>query len=207
MKEMAVSSQETYLALARKEKNPVKKQVLLAQAERIAPDDLAVQKELLMLGDLYRRDGKNPDPRLIKCYLFHIFEHPESHDEQEQEHMAREIFDHPRLQRCLALSPAPQEFMKEYLHDLSDAYIEMFIRNERAHVPSLFGFVPPRRLVKFLSLPAADVIRNIFLCPFLAENEQSLLAGAFYRAFYQYVNGHTENLDEALGEEIRALIQ
>ena len=83
----------------------------------------------------------------------------------------------------------------------------MFIRNERSHVPALFGFVPPKRLVKFLSLPAADVIRNIFLCPFLSENEQTLLSGIFYRAFYQYVNGQTETLDHALGEEIRALIQ
>lgn len=207
MKEITPASHETYLALARQEKDPLKKQVLLAQAERIAPEDLAIQKELLLLGDLYKRDGKNPDPRLIKCYLFHIFEHPECHAEEEQEKMAREIFHHPRLQRCLSLAPVPQEFLKDYLLSLSDAYIDIFIRNERSHVPALFGFVPPKRLIRFLSLPAADVIRNIFLCPFLTQEEQALLAGSFYRAFYQYVNGQTEKLDETLGEEIRALIQ
>ena len=113
MKEMSTTTQETYLSLAQKEKDPLKKHVLLTQAARIAPDNLAVQKELLMLGNLYQRDGKNPDPRLIKCYLFHIFEHPECHAEEEQRAMAREIFDHPQLQRCLSLTPAPQEFLKE----------------------------------------------------------------------------------------------
>ena len=207
MKAMATASQETYLSLAQKEKDPLKKHVLLSQAERIAPDDLAVQRELLMLGDIYKRDRKNPDPRLIKCYLFHIFEHPEAHAEDEQARLAREFFDHPRLQKCLALSPVPQAFLKEYLQALSDAYIDLFIRNERSHVPSLFGFVPPKRLIRFISFPAADVIRNIFLCPFLSLDEQTLLAGAFYRAFYQYVDGQSETLDGALGQEIRALIQ
>ena len=207
MKAMETASQKMYLSLAKKEKDPLKKHVLLSQAERIAPDDLSIQKELLMLGDLYKRDGKNPDLRLIKCYLFHSFEHPECHEESEQESMAREIFDHPRLQKCLSLAPVPQEFFKEYLHDLADAYIDLFIRNERSHVPSLFGFVPPKRLIKCISLPAADVIRNIFLCPFLSLEEQSLLAGAFYRAFYQYVDGQSETLDGALGQEIRALIE
>lgn len=204
---MTAATQKKYLALARQEKDPVKKQVLLAQAERIAPDDLEVQRELLLLGENYRRDGKNPDPRLIKCYLFHGFEHPECHDEAEQQRMARELFDHPRLQRCLALSPAPQAFLAEYLQALADAYIDLFIRHDRAHVPGLAGLIPGKRLIGRLSLPAADVIRNIFLCPFLSEAEQKLLAGAFYRAFYQYVNGQSEALDAALGEAIRALIQ
>ena len=174
--------------------------------ERENPGDLAVQRELLLLGDNWKKDGRNPDPSLIKCYLFHAFEHPEAHDEQQQENMAREFFDAPRLQTCLALAKDPDAFMKEYLGEMARSYIDIFIWHQKEHVPSLFGFVPPKRIPRYLAIPMGDVVRNIFLCPFLSLEEQQLLAGVFYRACYGFLNGQTEHLDAALGAEIRALI-
>ena len=178
----------------------------LIQAEKEKPEDLSVQRALLLLGGQWKADGRNPDPSLIKCYLFHAFEHPEYHDEDSQKRMARAFFDEPRLQACLHLASQPQEFLREYLMELAGQYIDMFIWHQKEHVPSLFGFVPPKRIPKFLALPMGDVIRNIFLSPFLSVEEQQLLAGIFYRACYGFLSGQTEHLDAYLGAEIRALI-
>ncbi|MBE5782415.1 MAG: hypothetical protein E7329_03760 [Clostridiales bacterium] len=179
-------------------------QLLMKEQEN--PGDLSVQRELLLLGDHWKKDRKNPDPSLIKCYLFHVFEHPESHSEAQQKKMAREFFDAPRLKKCLALAKDPEAFMKEYLGEMAREYVDIFIWHQKEHVPSLFGFVPPKRIPLYLSLPMGDVIRNIFLCPFLSVAEQQLLSGAFYRACYGFLNGQTEHLDENLGAEVRALI-
>ena len=178
----------------------------LLQAERENSQDLSVQRALLLLGNQWKADGENPDPSLIKCYLFHAFEHPECHDEEAQKKMAREFFDDSRLHMCLALAPRPEEFMREYLAELAGQYVDIFLWHQKEHVPSLFGFVPPKRIPKYLALPMGDVIRNIFLSPFLSQEEQQLLSGVFYRACYGFLQGQTEPLDTYLGAEIRALI-
>ena len=59
----------------------------------------------------------------------------------------------------------------------------------------------------FLAIPAYDVISNIFLSPFLNEEEQTLLAGAFYRAYHAHMDGRTEPLDEKLGVLLGKLIR
>ena len=185
---------------------PADSERALLQAEALAPSDLRVQRALLMLGELPRRDPRNPDRHLIKCYLFHGFECPEAYDEAAQRFMARALLDHPRLRRCLALSPDPDGFLREYLIALSGQYIHMFLLGERGHLPTLFGFTLPRRVPVAMAEPAAAILRNIFLCPFLTEAEQGLIAGCFYRAYYQALSGQTGPLDEALGA-VRALIQ
>lgn len=175
----------------------------LLKAEAENPQDLSVKRELLLLGNGWRMDG---DPASIKSYLFHGFEHPEMHDEEDLQRMAREFFDDPRLKRCLQLAGQPSDFIREYLRELSGRYIDMFIWHQKEHVPSLFGFVLPKRLPGYLAVPMGDVIQNIFLCPFLSVEEQQMLAGAFYRACYEFLNGQTAHLDDYLGADIRALI-
>ena len=190
----------------KRKQGPRERYEALLRAEQENPKDLSVQRALLLLGNQWKADGKNPDPSLIKCYLFHSFEHPECHDEETLQKMAREFFDAPRLQACMALASRPEEFLREYLAELAGQYVDIFIWHQKEHVPSLFGFVPPKKIPKFLALPMGDVIRNIFLSPFLSLEEQQLLSGVFYRACYGFLQGQTEPLDAYLGAEIRALI-
>lgn len=199
------NAEQLYI-MARAEKDPLRKHRLLEEAVKLAPDMLNVRREILMLGELYRRDGKAPNMRLIKCYLFHIFEHPEAHSEEEQEEMARELFDAPELKACLTLSDEPENFLKEYLLELAGVYVDVFITGDKSHAPALFGFPVTRNIEDYWARPAADVIRNVFLCPFLSETEKKQTAEAFYKAFYQAVKGRTAALHENLGAEICALL-
>jgi len=187
------------------EKSPQKRYQLLKAAENTDEHSLALQKELLLMGD-YDRFPQG-DLRRIGCYALHSFEQPHRHAEEEQQQMAEGIFHAPRLEACLALVPDPGMFLREYLTALSTNYIRIFIRGESAHMPFPFGLFASRRLPRRLSLPMGNVIRNIFLCPFLSEEEQTLLAGCFYRACYQDLEGRTGPLDENLVAAICALIR
>ena len=57
----------------------------------------------------------------------------------------------------------------------------------------------------FLSIPAFDVLNNIFLCPHLTEEEQLLLGRAFYHAYHAHMEGRTQPLDERLGNMLGKL--
>lgn len=197
---------QALLSAARACMDPKEKHALLTQAAALDPRDLAVQREILLLGDLWQRDGRHPDVTLIKCHLLHGFEHPEQYDEPAQRRMARELMDHPQVRLCLGIANDGPGFLQEYLQTLSRQYIETFIVPARGHVPGLLGYVMPRRLCRYLSAPMADVIRGIFLCPFLESDEQRLLAGAFYRACYGYLEGRVQALDGNLGAAICALL-
>ena len=59
-------------------RDPVYAHARLKRAEILAPDSLEVQKALLLLGCLHERQRRPADYSLIKCYLLHAFEHPES---------------------------------------------------------------------------------------------------------------------------------
>lgn len=194
------------LRMAREEKDALRRHEMLLKAERLAPEDLEVQRALLMLGELYQRDGRTPNVRLIKFYLFHAFEHPEAHSEEEQREMARELFDHPRLRKCMAISPEPETFLREYLREMGENYTRVFIEADASHGVRLLGVAFAGRRDVRLARPMADVIRNILLCPFLTGEEQTLLSRICYRVFYAALDGHTGALDGLLGPEICGLL-
>lgn len=198
---------EKLLAQAKNSRDPKAQREYLLRAEAYAPQCLAVQEELLLLGNLWQRDGRRPNPALIKCHLLHAFEHPENYDEETQRHMARELFDHPQAQKCLALAENKAAFLEDYLGRLCAQYVEIFILGQREHVPGLLGYAIPRRLPRYWARPMGDLIRNVFLCPFLSIAEQQMLAKAFYRACYRCLGGDTKALDGALGAEICALLR
>ena len=195
---------EALLRQAREEKNPEKKYALLKKAEQQGAEGLALEMEWLLLGD----PSSYPpgDPRRLPCHPLHSLQHPDRYPEEEQQQMACSLFRHPRLEKCLALSPDPNSFLRDYLFCLSEQYITVFLQGDRSQIPLTLWAFMPRRAARRLALAMGDVIRNIFLCPFLTEDEQSLLAGCFYRACHGHLNGRTEHLDAALGAEICALI-
>ena len=71
---------------------------------------------------------------------------------------------------------------------------------------AMLGIIISSKQPLFLSIPAFDVLNNIFQCPFLSENEQLLLGRAFYRAYHAHMEGRTQPLDEKLGNMLGKLI-
>lgn len=198
---------EEYLHIAETEEDPVIIHAALTHAEALAPDNLDIQRRLLLLGRLHERNPKRFDFSVIKAYILHAFEHPEAHPEEERSRMVREIFHHERLERALPMAPDPDAFLREYLEALSKDYIRLFVAGDNSHVPRIFGFSFKGSLSKFLAAPAGDIITNIFASPLLSEEESKLLGKAFYRAFYDYTSGEVRELDKNLGPQIRALLR
>jgi len=192
----------TLLGLAKAEADPVRRFQLLNRAEELAPKDIMVHRALLMHGRLHERDGRNPDYRVIKSYLFHVFEHPEKHEEKEILSMARELFDHERLLTCLSFTSNAEGFLADYLEELAADYIRLFLAGDTRHVPTLFGFSRRTSLSKCLAVPMSDIIGNILQSAYLKQEEQVLLARAFYRACHRFLSGETEPLDAQLGPQI-----
>lgn len=179
---------------------------LLSLAEAQNPDDLGTQKRLLLLGHLYERNSRNIDFSLIKCYLYHGFEHPEKHTEAELAQMAKELFHDPRLLRCLQLAPRKTAFLSEYLQELALQYLRIFIAGDSSHTPRAFGISLSSKLSGYLAIPAGDVILNILSSPYLSPVEMDLAAKAFYKAFYLDQGGRVRELDRLLGPEVLALL-
>ena len=198
---------DTLYARGRSAQDPRDAHAFLARAAEIAPDDLRIQKELLLRGNLHNRDPHNITFHVIKCYLLHAFEHPEKHDEAEKKRMAREIFDHEQLNRCLAIAPDQEAFMKDYLQALCAEYVRLFIAGDTSHTRAILGITIGSKQPVFLSIPAYDVICNVLNCPHFSEDEKTLLAGAFYRAYHAHMDGRTEPLDEKLGNLLGRLIR
>ena len=176
----------------------------LRLAENLEPDNLDIQRRLLLQGRLHERSPRKMDFSIIKCYLLHAFEHPEAHQMQAQQDMARELFDDERLKRCLTLADDAEAFLRGYLEDLSRDYMRIFVASDNSHIPRVFGISFKGTLQRYLAQPARDIIMNIFSSPYLSQEEARVLARAFYRAFYDYAHGEVRELDSQLGVIVRA---
>lgn len=205
--DLSLRSLEELLILAEAAEDPKDRYAILLQAEKTDPNNLQVQRRLLLHGRWHERNPAKMDFSTIKCYLLHAFEHPEDHLPKEQQEMTRELFDDARLTRCLELTDNKPQFIREYLEDLSREYVHIFIAGDNRHVPRVFGFSLKSSLQKYLAVPAANIISNIFQSPSLNAEEARVLARAFYRAFYEYAHGQVSELDRLLGAEIRALLK
>ena len=200
-------SAEVLLARARGASDPRDAYAYLMCAEKLAPDSLAIQRELLMRGELHQRDPRHISFFVIKCYILHAFEHPEKHEEQERRRMIREIFDHPRLLRCLALAEDQAAFMQDYLQELSREYMRIFVMPDATHRPSVLGITITARLPAVMAIPGGDILRNILTSPDLTTEEQTMLGKAFYHAYSACLNGAVQPLDANLGDLLVRLLQ
>ena len=192
----------TLLMLANSESDPVFRHKLLLRARDINPDDLAVHRALLMLGSLHEIQPNSVDFSKIKCFLIDVFENPEKYNEKEIKNKALEMFYDSQLKLCLKLASDSDVFMREYLEDLFQEYIRIFLAGDSSKVPSLFGLRPRHSIGKYLARPMANIIRNMMSCPYYSLSEQQLSSGQFYRACYRYLSGDMKWLHEELGNEI-----
>ena len=201
------ADEHTLLALAKQEQEPTLRYQLLMRAKELAPGSLPVQRALLMHGRLHERDARHPDFSVIKCYLLHVFEHPEQHQEEDIRNKTRELFDHPDLLSCLALAENPDGFLRDYLEEMSETYIRMFLEGDSSNVPSLFGLTRKHSIPRYLAPPMADIIHNMLSSAYLRVSEQQLAASTFYRACHRHLKGDTAFLDASLSPEVIRQLQ
>ena len=171
------------LAEVRDMKDPVQKHKALLALEQAYPNSLAVQKELLMHGRLHERNPKKLDFSVIKCYVLNPYEDPEAHSAEARKSFAREIFDHPRLIRCLSLAPDREMFTEAYLKELSAEYIRLFLQGSSRYNGSFMGLFRSGKPEKALATPVARMLNNIAKDQNLTEDERAALRRAVYAAF------------------------
>ncbi len=181
--------------------DPKKKHALLLEAEKEYPDSLAVAQELLFLGRLYERGGRNVDFSIIKCYLFMLYLHPSQLSPARQAELRTEFFAHPQLEKCLALTDDQDAFLRKYLTRLAGEFIQLFLRGDSYYMRRFFGFSLDSRAPKLLAAPAAQMLMGMRRDTELTPEQRDLLMLAFYQAFSQDMSGDTQWLNQELRKE------
>ena len=175
-------SVEECLALFRAAEDPREKRRILTHALEIDGDDLRVNRALLMLGGLGESKKLTVDFSLIKSYLLTVFVKPEIFTPEKRREMAREIFDHPQLKRCLQLSPDREGFLLDYIQELCDEHAQMFIDSASEYSGSLLGFSTANSRTGARVAPFVKALTNILDCPDLSADERMLLLRAMHKS-------------------------
>ena len=178
--------------------DPRKKFELLKAAEGEYPQSLGVAQELLFLGRLYERGGKNVDFSIIKCFLWMLYLEPEQFTKKRKDELREELFAHPQLQKCLALCDDPDAFLWMYLLRLAEEFIKLFLRGDSRYMRRIFGLGSDSRAPKFLADPVSCMILSILGDEQLSPEQRELLTRALYQAFSKDMAGETKWLDEKL---------
>lgn len=186
------------LAQADKLTDPVKKHRLLAEAEQTHPDSLEIAETLLFLGRLHERDPKRLDYSVIKCYLWHMYLTPEQFSEEQKTSIRTELFHHPQLQKCMALAPDADAYLRRYLQKLASEFVHLFLKGSSHYTRSFFGFRLDGRMARVLAEPAADVLCRIREDEELTPPQRAVAYDAFYRAFLSETGGEAKWLNELL---------
>lgn len=186
------------LSALEKQKDPVKKHAMLLEAEKEYPDSLEIAEEILFLGRLYERSAKKLDYSVIKSYLLHMYLTPENFSPERRTEMREELFHHPHLMRCLALSEDETAFLRRYLGRLSTEFITIFLLSSTYYTRSFFGFRLDTRMGRVLAEPACTMLCAIRADEALDMQQRELLYHAFYRAFVTETGGESRWVDELL---------
>jgi len=186
------------LSEVEKQKDPVKKHQLLTEAENRYPDSLEIAQEILFLGRLHERSAKKLDFSVIKCYLWHMYLTPENFSVAQKAVMREELVAHPQLQRCLALAPDADDFMRRYLRRLASEFVTVFLLGSTHYTKTVFGFRVDNRMGRVLAEPAAKMLCGISEDEQLEAQQRVLLYEALYRAFVTETGGESRWVDELL---------
>lgn len=173
-------SVEECLTLFRTVTDPRDRRRYVVRALEIDGDDLKANRALLMLGRLGEGEKIDGDVSRIKSWLLTIFVKPDSFTPEQRRAMAREIFDHPQLKRCLDLCPDRDKFLRAYIRDLCKEYAQLFIDSAAEFSGSLLGFSTPSSRVNARVAPFVKALSNILDCPDLETEERRLLLTAMH---------------------------
>lgn len=180
------------------EPDPKKRYEALVALRETHPGSMEIAEELLLLGRLYERGKRGVDFTIIKCYVLNVYLEPDALKKDKREALRREIFDHPDLTACLALTDDPDAFLRRYLSRLSEEYIRLFLKGSTQHMHTFFGFTNHSKAAKYLASPAAAMLRAMLQDGSLTDAQRSMLSQAFYGAFASQMNGNTQYLDELI---------
>ena len=160
-KQFSSSSASSFLLQASKQTDPVKKKAILDQAAAQYPDDLSVQEELLHLGRLWQRDPRRLDYHVIKCYLLHVFEEPETETPAMRQQMLQELTEDPQLLLCRKMAGDGEEaFLRRYVTRMCREYVKLFLVSANSKNGTIMGLrIFP--LEKCLAKPVAVMLYNM----------------------------------------------
>lgn len=163
------------------------------------PESLALNQELLFLGRLYLRGRlKNLDFSIIKCHLLKLYLKPEEFSQKVRAEMREELFAHPLLTKCEALSGNPEAFLRKYLLQLENEFIDLFLRGDSTYMRRFFGFGMDSKAPKTLADPVCYMMVNIRKDMDLTSQQREVLSQTLYQAFAKNMAGETKWLDENL---------
>ncbi len=188
------------LAHVETQSDPRRKHDLLMQALAEHPGSLAIAEEILFMGRLHERGKRALDFSIIKSYLLNLYLEPETLTPEKQASMRRELFDHPDLERCLALTADPATFTTHYLHRLSDQFIQLFLRGSTKYMRRYFGFGLDSRAPKLLAAPVAKMLHAMHADAALTNEQRSQLMHAFHDSFSENMGGEIRWLTETMAE-------
>ena len=156
---------------------------ILEEAQRVCPDDPAIEWELLFIG--------TPDPKpargkmdfsIIKSWLLQIYRKPGDFTAEKRNAMRKELFEGEQLQKVLAGSADPEGKMEEYLERLCREYIDIFLKEDNQLMGNIFGLRIGRNRDKVLEGAVENMIRQIEADRELDAGRKQMLREAMMRA-------------------------
>ncbi|HNW87351.1 MAG TPA: zinc ribbon domain-containing protein [Candidatus Limiplasma sp.] len=189
-----------WIADANAQADPVKKHDLLLKAQAQYPNSLAIAQEILFLGRLYQRNPKNLDFSVIKCYMLMIYLEPDTLTPEKTDALRAELFNHPDLDRCLALAEDPVAFTNQYLVRLCGEFIELFLYGSGKYMHRFFGFGLDSRAPKLLASPVAHMLSAIRKDALLSATQRGQLLHALYNAYSTRMAGDMQWLEKEMAE-------
>ena len=156
---------------------------ILEEAQRVCPDDPAIEWELLFIG--------TPDPKpargkmdfsIIKSWLLQIYRKPGDFTAEKRNAMRKELFEGEQLQKVMAGSADPEGKMEEYLERLCREYIDIFLKEDNQLMGNIFGLRIGRNRDKVLEGAVENMIRQIEADRELDTGRKQMLREAMMRA-------------------------
>jgi len=170
---------EDLLARAEKERKPDRAYAHILLALETDPDSFAANRALLYHGKLHEAVRRPGDYSVIKSYLLHMFEEPESYTPEQREARLEELFCDPQLMRTAALSGDGSTFLREYIQRLANEYMTIFVRGRSSVSRGVFGFSRSSDSVRERCAEIVAVMeRNIQAEPGITAEQCGLLSEA-----------------------------
>ena len=174
-----------------------KRKDVLLEARAAFPDELMIERELLMIGTPRPRK-RAVDFFIIKCYLLQMYLTPDEFPEEMKAELRDELFQGEQLQKCMSLAPDADAFFSDYLLRLSADFIRIFLKDSTVYNRSIFGFRLERKPERGLAAPVAKMILSVREDGVLTAQQKTILERSLYQGFRRELGGKTLYLDELL---------
>ncbi|NMD37986.1 MAG: hypothetical protein GYA87_04810 [Christensenellaceae bacterium] len=179
----------------------------LSSLETEHPNSLAVQKALLLQGNLHLRSSKKLNYFVIHCYLLNLFLEPDIFNKNKRQEIIEELTNSPRLQKCISLSSNPNNFLREYYIEISERFIELFLLGSSKYMRTFFGITQTKKASKYLAYPTRKIINNIFESKDIDLSYKKVLMKAFYIAFGNKLENDYSYLNEELNTDTLTILR